>query len=67
MTFTTVAEVSARSNESFEDAVNRGFDCASSALFHVEGAWVRNMKVILKDGGISEYRVEMKLTGVVDE
>lgn len=66
MAFATVAEVSAGSVKSFEDAVNKGLDRANQALDHIEGAWVQEMKVVVKNGRVDEYRVNMKLTYVLD-
>lgn len=65
MSYATVAEVSAGSTKSFEDAVNKGLDRANDALDHIEGVWVKEMKVLLKDGKVNEYRVDMKLTYVL--
>ena len=32
---------------------------------NIEGAWVKEQKVVVKDGDIAEYRVTMKVTFVV--
>lgn len=65
MSVARVAEVSAGSSKSFEDAVNKGLSRANDTLDHIEGAWVKEMKVVVKGGKVEEYRVNMKLTFVL--
>ena len=65
MTAATVTEISTTSQESFKDAINKGFDQANNTLTDIEGAWVKEMKVVVKGGRVQEYRVNMKLTFVV--
>ena len=65
MTVATVTEISTASQESFKDAINKGLDQANNTLTDIEGAWVKEMKVVVKGGRVQEYRVNMKLTFVV--
>ncbi len=65
MSVAKVTEISATSTKSFEDAVNAGLDRANDTIDHIEGAWIKDMKVRVKDGKVKEYRVNMKLTFVV--
>ena len=65
MTAAAVTEISTASQESFKDAINKGFDQANNTLTDIEGAWVKEMKVVVKGGRVQEYRVNMKLTSVV--
>jgi len=65
MTVARVTEITAGSSKSFEDAVNKGLSRANDTLDHIEGAWVKDMKVVVKDGKVDEYRVNMKLTFVL--
>jgi len=65
MSVARVTEISAASSESFEDAVNVGLSRANETLDHIEGAWIQDMKVSVKDGQVDEYRVNMKLTFVL--
>ncbi len=39
---------------------------ASDTLENVEGAWVQDIKVVAKNGKISEWRVNMKVTFVLN-
>ncbi|NIO41264.1 MAG: dodecin domain-containing protein, partial [Burkholderiales bacterium] len=48
----------------FEDAINLGLDRANETLDHIEGAWVKEMKVVVRSGRVEEYRINMKLTSV---
>jgi flavin-binding protein dodecin len=62
MSVARVTEIKASSKKSFEDAVRVGIERASKTLDNVKGAWVAEQEVIVKDGNIKEYRVQMKVT-----
>jgi len=61
-----VVEISAASVKSFEDAIALGISRASKTLKNVQGAWVKEQKVIVKDGKIAEYRVDLKVTFILE-
>jgi flavin-binding protein dodecin len=61
-----VTEISASSEKSFEDAIRHGIDRASKTLRNVEGAWVKEQKVCVKDGKITEFRVNMQVTFILE-
>lgn len=65
MAVARVTEIIASSKKSFEDAVEKGVTRASKTLKNVEGAWVKDQKVSVKDGKISEYRVVLKVTFIL--
>jgi len=65
MAVARVTEITAGSPKSFEDAVNKGLSRANETLDHIEGAWVKEMKVVVKKGKVAEYRVNMKVTFVL--
>ncbi|MCI4680695.1 dodecin family protein [Rhodoblastus acidophilus] len=65
MSVARVTEIISSSNKSFEDAIEKGIKRAVETLKNVEGAWVKEQKVIVKDGKISEYRVDLKVTFVL--
>lgn len=65
MSVARVTEITAGSTVSFEDAVNTGLSKANETLENIEGAWVKDMKVTVSDGRVSEYRVNLKLTFVL--
>lgn len=66
MSVAKVVEVSASSPTSFEDAVKNGIDKASESLHGIQGAWVSEEKVEVQDGKITEFRVTLRITFVLD-
>jgi len=65
MSVARVTEITAASSESFEDAITMGIARASETLDQIEGAWIQDMKVSVKDGRVDKYRVNLKLTFVL--
>ncbi len=65
MSVAKVTEISASSTTSFDDAMAKGIARADKTLDKVKGAWVNEMKVIVKDGKITEYRVNMKVSFIL--
>ncbi len=67
MTVARVTEISATSDQSFEDAINQGVRRATSTLRNVESAWVKDMNVLISDGNIRGYKVNLAITFVLDD
>lgn len=67
MSVARVTEIIASSPSSFEDALQRGVKRASETLKNVEGVWVKDQKVVVSNGQITEYRVVMKVTFVLTD
>jgi len=65
MSVARVTEIIASSSKSFEDAIEKGIARAVKTLKNVEGAWVKEQKVIVKNGKIVEYRVDLKVTFIL--
>ncbi len=65
MAVAKVIEITAGSKDSLQDAIERGVSKASETLENVEGAWVQDIKVNCKDGKVTEWRVNMKVTFVL--
>lgn len=61
-----VIELSARSSESFEKAVQEGIAKAGETIKNIEGAWIKEHKVVIENGEIVGYDVNLKITFVVD-
>jgi dodecin len=61
-----VSEITARSEKSFEDAINIGIERASATLRNVSSAWVKEQQVNITDGKVSEYQVNLLVTFVLD-
>ena len=57
-----IIEISSSSTKSIEDAVETGIRRADKSLDQVEGAWVQDIKCMVKNGKVSEWRVNMKVT-----
>ena len=62
-----VTELISASKKSFEDAIQVGVARAVKTLDNVEGIWVSNQKCVIKNGKIDEYRVNLKVTFILDE
>ena len=67
MSVARVTEITSSSPTSFVDAVERGVERASKTLKNVKGAWVQDQTVTVENGRIAEYRVNMKVTFVLEE
>jgi flavin-binding protein dodecin len=67
MSVAKVTEITASSTKSFEDAVNHGIERANKTLKNIKGAWINEQTVEVKDGKIATYRVNMKVTFVLDD
>ncbi len=66
MSVARVTELSAVSETSFEDAIQQGITRATSTLRGVEGAWIKDMNVLIEDGNITGYKVNMEVTFVLE-
>ena len=55
------------STKSFEDAIQVGVSRAVKTLKNVEGVWVANQKCVIKGGKIAEYRVNLKVTFILED
>jgi len=67
MSVARVTEISAISEQGFEDAVRQAIARATKTLRNVEGAWVKDMNVMIEDGNIKGYKVNLEVTFVLDE
>ncbi|GAD59658.1 dodecin domain-containing protein [Brevundimonas sp. BAL450] len=67
MSIARVTEVTASSSVSFEDAIKKAVARADQTLKNVEGAWVQEQKVVVRNGEVTEYRVNLKITFVLED
>lgn len=67
MAVAKVTEITSSSPKSFDDAVQMGITRAGKTLKGIQGAWVNEMKVEVSNGKITEYRVNMKVTFVLQD
>jgi dodecin len=67
MSVARVTEISALSDTSFEDAIQQGIARATKTLRNVEGAWVKDQNLMIEDGNIKGYKVNLEVTFVLEE
>ncbi len=61
-----VTEISARSPESFQAAIEDALERANDTLRNVSSAWVKEQHVHVRDGNIADYQVNLLVTFVLD-
>jgi hypothetical protein len=67
MSVARVTEITASSPEGFEEAMRVGIARATQTLQNVMGAWIKNHEVVINNGKITEYRVRLKVTFVLND
>ncbi len=67
MSVATVTEISAVSEKGFEDAVQQVIARANKTLRNIQGAWVKDMNVMIQDGSITGYKVNLEVTFVLED
>jgi flavin-binding protein dodecin len=68
MSISRTTEIKSSSATSFDDAMKKGIARAQKTLKNVRGAWIENQEVLLDESGkISEYRMQMKVTFILEE
>ncbi len=67
MSVAKVTEITATSTKGFEEAVKAGINRAAKTLKNVRGAWIKGLKVEVENGKVRSYRVDMKVTFVLED
>ena len=67
MSVARVTEITAGSPKSFNDAIEMGIDRAVKTLDNVTGAWIQDQEVVVEDDSITEYRVHIRVTFVLND
>ncbi len=68
MSIARVTEIKASSSKSFDDALKAGVARAQKTLSNVKSAWIENQEVLIDERGhITEYRVQMKVTFILED
>jgi flavin-binding protein dodecin len=63
-----VTEIKSSSTKSFDDAIRVGLERTAKTIDHLKSAWIAEQEVLLDEKGhITEYRVLMKVTFVVND
>lgn len=65
MTVAKTIEIIASSNQSIEAAIRDGIKKVSETVSGIEGAWVKDTKLIVSDGQVTEWRVTLAVTFLV--
>ncbi len=58
-------EIVSGSTEGFEAAIRQGIAKAAETVKDIEGAWVKDTKLVIKDGAVTEWRVRLSVTFLV--
>ncbi|MBU6431915.1 MAG: dodecin domain-containing protein [Nitrospirae bacterium] len=66
MSVAKIIELSAESPKSFEDAIEGGIAKASKTVHNIKSAWVKEQHVVVDNGKVALYRVDLKVTFVLD-
>lgn len=67
MSVAKVIEISSTSQQSFEDAINKGIQRATSSLRNVTGAWIKEQQVSIEGNRITSYRVNLMITFILND
>ena len=67
MSVAKVTEIIAGSPRSFEEAVEEGVNRACKTLKGVRSVWVKDQNCLVNDGKITEFRVTLKVTFVLED
>ena len=60
-------EITSTSKEGFEDAIKKGIAKASETVKGIRGAWIKEQKVRVENGQVTEYNVMMIVTFVLSD
>ncbi len=67
MSIAKVTEIIASSPKRFQDAIEQGIARANKTLENVTGVWIKDQKIDIVNGAISQYRVVMRITFILKD
>jgi flavin-binding protein dodecin len=67
MSVARATEISATSEQSFEEAIRQGLERVTRSLRGVTSAWIKEQQVKLRDGKVAAYQVNMQVTFVLED
>jgi flavin-binding protein dodecin len=67
MSVAKITEIHSSSTKGFDDAIAVGIKRADKTLRNVSGAWVKSQKVVVSKGKVTEYRVILKVSFVLED
>ena len=62
-----VADINSSSPQSFDAAIRDGIDRAHMTLKNVKSAWIKEQSVSCENGKVTTFRVNMRVTFVLDD
>ncbi|MFC7450314.1 dodecin family protein [Rhodococcus daqingensis] len=66
MSVAKVLEITASSTVGTDDAVKQGIAKAAETVHGITGAWVKDTQVVIENNAITEWRVNLKITFVLE-
>ena len=67
MSIGRITEITSTSKKSFDDAVELGIKRATKTLDNVTGAWIKDHEVVVEGETITEYKVRMMVTFLLND
>ena len=67
MSVVKTIELSGRSPESFEDAVRRTVERASSTIRNLRSVWVKEFEAVVENDQVTQFQVVVKISFLLDE
>jgi len=67
MSIAKVTEVISSSEESFEHAIKEGVKRAAKTLKNIKSVWVKDQNAMVEGDRVSEFRVTMMITFVLED
>ena len=66
MSVAKVIEISSQHPKSFEEAIRQGIERAAETINGIRGAWVSEQQVEIQGGKITGYRVNLRITFLLE-
>ena len=66
MSVARITEISAKSTESFEAAIQEGIARATQTLRNVQTAWIKEQQINVENGQVASYQVNLLITFVLE-
>ena len=67
MAVAKVIEISSTSNKGFEDAITQGIARATKTVENIRSAWVKEQRVNVANGKVTDYQVNMQVTFLLND
>lgn len=67
MSVAKVTEITSESSESFDAAIREGIEAAGRTIQNIQSVWIKDQQVIVRNNKPERYRVDMKVTFVLND